>query len=135
MQPAFLLERRCKFNTLTPTSPEFPKNFARLTAGLKKTPPPLSATFFARYEKISKNDVCFRGASPRVRFSRLTRFEGLPRKSRGATSSTQSQPKPRSTHPSRTHPRSSHCPRYRQQPEHANLSVWQRLSRNSRNSK
>lgn len=123
MQPAFLLERRCKFNTLTPTSPEFPKNFARLTAGLKKTPPPFSATFFARYEKISKNDVCFRRASPRVRFFRLTRFAGLPRKNRGATSSTHAQPKPRSTHTSRTHPRTCHGSRNRQQPEPANQSV------------
>ena len=104
-----------------PIHPYFPKNFARLTAGLKH-PAAIVSIKFSVF-KNSKNVVCFRGASPRFRFFRLIRFAGLPRKSRGATSNSRSHSQPCSTHSRWTHPRACHRTRARQQPEPANLSV------------
>jgi hypothetical protein len=83
MQPAFLLERRCKFNTLTPTSPEFPKNFARLTAGLKKTPPPLSATFWLGMKKFQRTLFVFGGFAPCSFFSSYPICGSSSKKQRG----------------------------------------------------
>lgn len=122
MQPAFHLKDDANL-TLSRHMPKIPKKFRPPDGGIKENPAAIASYIFARYEKISKNAVCFSGASPRFRFFRLIRFAGLPRKSRGATSSTHAKSKPRGAHASWTHPRSCHCPRYRQQPERANQSV------------
>lgn len=100
--------------------PKIPKKFRPPDGGIKENPAAIVSYIFARYEKISKNAVCFRGLRPVFVFFRLIRFAGLPRKSRGATSSSQTQSKPRRTQPSRTHPRARQCSRDRQQPERAN---------------
>lgn len=68
--------------------PKIPKKFHPPDGGIKENPAAIVSYIFAQYEKISKNDVCFRGLRPVFVFFRLIRFVGLPRKSRGATSST-----------------------------------------------
>lgn len=68
--------------------PKIPKKFRPPDGGIKENPAAIVSYIFARYEKISKNAVCFRGLRPVFVFFRLIRFAGLPRKSRGATSSS-----------------------------------------------
>ena len=68
--------------------PKIPKKFRPPDGGIKENPAAIVSYIFARYKKNFKERCLFSGASPRVRFFRLIRFAGLPRKSRGATSSS-----------------------------------------------
>jgi len=87
MQPAFHLKDSANL-TLSHQTPKIPKKFRPPDGGIKENPAAIISYIISRYEKISKNDVCFRGLRPVFVFFRLTRFAGLPRKSRGATSSS-----------------------------------------------
>lgn len=44
--------------------PKIPKKFRPPDGGIKENPAAIVSYIFARYEKISKNAVCFRGLRP-----------------------------------------------------------------------
>lgn len=44
--------------------PKIPKKFRPPDGGIKENPAAIASYIFARYEKISKNAVCFRGLRP-----------------------------------------------------------------------
>ncbi len=126
--------------------PDFPKIFARLRRGfalLRLTPPPCASPFslcqnfnvlisralpgspapapcFVLSLRLSFRPFSF-CASRRFRLTLLS--SGRPRKRRGATSSTQTHSKPRSSHTRQTHPHTCHCSRYRRQHARGGLSA------------
>ena len=63
--------------------PKIPKNFARLTAGLKKTPPPLSATFLLGMKKFQRTLFVFGGFAPYSFFSSYPICGSSSKKQRG----------------------------------------------------
>lgn len=63
MQPAFHLKDSANL-TLSHQTPKIPKKFRPPDGGIKENPAAIVSYIFARYEKISKNAVCFRGLRP-----------------------------------------------------------------------
>ncbi len=82
MQPAFHLKDDAKL-TLSHQTPKIPKKFRPPNGGIKENPAAIASYIFARYEKISKNDVCFRGLRPVFVFSYYSICGSSSKKQRG----------------------------------------------------